>query len=180
MGARPPQGDLSCEIPQSIWTSTWLAYRAPCENVFLWQVAYRVIATQKWHFPTKFVQDESTWGMRCNQGILEDITHCLWAVRLLFYVGDGENGYCGLSLVIRTRSLGLSQLTSSLPSPSRRSGGSWTFFDIFWEPFCAGMKQPLYGQQAGWSPQDHPQIMAAPAGASMWERNEVLWSRRCI
>lgn len=69
---------LACSIPTSIWEVTWLNYRSANENMFLWQLAYRVIATQHWRFPTRPLTDPSTWCTRCSLEEQEDVVHCIW------------------------------------------------------------------------------------------------------
>lgn len=69
---------LNCLIPDNIWESMWLKCRSASENVFLWQLVYRVIATQKWRFPTRAAVDETTWCTRCRGGHQEDVIHCIW------------------------------------------------------------------------------------------------------
>lgn len=69
---------LACEIPPTIWGSIWVSSRGASENVFLWQLLYRIIATQKWRFPRSSATDPHTWCTRCTLGIREDIIHCIW------------------------------------------------------------------------------------------------------
>lgn len=45
----------------------------------MWQLVYKVIATQKWRYPTRNAADESTWCTRCMGGHQEDVTHCIWS-----------------------------------------------------------------------------------------------------
>lgn len=73
------RNQLGSQVPTSIWGQTWLNFRSANENTFLWQLIYRVIATQRWRFPTKSPLDPSTWCTRCNLGIREDIMHCIWS-----------------------------------------------------------------------------------------------------
>lgn len=72
------ENQLNVPIPENIWMSTWLAGRSVCENAFLWQLMYRVIATQRWHFPGRLTSDASTWCSRCLRGVQEDVFHCIW------------------------------------------------------------------------------------------------------
>jgi hypothetical protein len=58
--------------------NTWLPYRAAKENCFLWQILYRVPATQKWRFLELSRIDRATHCTRCNRGHQEDIIHCIW------------------------------------------------------------------------------------------------------
>lgn len=76
------QTQLAIPIPTRLWNLTWLNFRSASENTFLWQLIYRVIATQRWRFPTRSNQDISTWCTRCSLGLREDITHCIWACPL--------------------------------------------------------------------------------------------------
>lgn len=73
---------LNCNIPVDIWASTWCSYRSAGENTFMWQLVYRIIATQKWRFPTRIDSDESTWCTRCSAGVREDVMHCIWSCRI--------------------------------------------------------------------------------------------------
>lgn len=73
---------LSCEIPANIWTNTWLGYRGASENMFYWQLAYRVIATQHWRNPSKPHTDPTTWCTRCPAVVREEIDHCIWSCHL--------------------------------------------------------------------------------------------------
>lgn len=63
---------LNCTIPADIWTSTWLTFQGACENTFLWQLVYRVIARQHWRFPTRSALDPSTWCTRCPGRLRRD------------------------------------------------------------------------------------------------------------
>lgn len=60
--------------------------RSANENAFLWQEIFRVIATQRWCFPTRphtrAHTDITTWYTRCTLGTREDIIHCLWSCPL--------------------------------------------------------------------------------------------------
>lgn len=71
--------DLGQPIPENLWTSIWLPYRGSSENTFLWQLFYRVIATQHWRMPSKPPTDPDVWCTRCNLGIMEDTEHCIWS-----------------------------------------------------------------------------------------------------
>lgn len=74
---------LNMCIPDHIWVSTWMSGRSACKNSFLWQLVYRVIATQRWHFPTRLDSDVSTWCTRCAGSEQEDIVHCIWGFGIL-------------------------------------------------------------------------------------------------
>lgn len=84
---------LNCSIPADIWTSTWLLYRSAIENAFLWQLIYRVIATQRWRFPSRPTTDETTWCTRCSGGHHENVLHRLWdcEISLQMNAGVGAN-----------------------------------------------------------------------------------------
>lgn len=73
---------FSFPVPETIWSNIWLTYRGAAENTFLWQLFYRVIATQKWQFPQKPATHPCTWCTRCTTGIREDLTHCIWACEI--------------------------------------------------------------------------------------------------
>lgn len=60
----------------------WLNFCSVNENTFLWQLIYRVIATQRWRFRTRSHLDASTWCTRCTLGLREDIVHCIWSCPL--------------------------------------------------------------------------------------------------
>lgn len=49
---------LNALIPENVWMTTWLPGRSSCENAFLWQLVYRVIATQRWRFPERLAEDD--------------------------------------------------------------------------------------------------------------------------
>lgn len=68
------------ELPEDIWSSTWLPFCSTSENTFLWQVTYRSLATHSWRFPGRDASDPSLWCTRCNQQQKEDVRHCLWNV----------------------------------------------------------------------------------------------------
>lgn len=70
---------LEQPIPKNIWSSIWISYRGASENTFLWQLLYRVIATQKWRFPTTPATYPCTWCTRCTAGLKEYLTHCIWS-----------------------------------------------------------------------------------------------------
>lgn len=70
---------LARPIPEHIWSSIWLLYRGAAKNTFLWQLLYRVIATQQWRFPQKPATDPCTWCTRCEIGVREDLIHCIWS-----------------------------------------------------------------------------------------------------
>lgn len=46
--------------------------------MFLWQMLFRAIATQSLRFPGRIATDPATWCLRCNSGMQEDVTHCIW------------------------------------------------------------------------------------------------------
>lgn len=78
------QIQLDTPTPSRLWAQTWLNFRSANENTFLWQLVYRVIATQRWRFPTRSNQDISTWCTRCELGLREDIMHCIWSCPLSY------------------------------------------------------------------------------------------------
>lgn len=49
------------------------------ENNFLWQMIYRMPATNKWRFPARPSSDPDTWCVRCQQQCPKDLLHCMWA-----------------------------------------------------------------------------------------------------
>lgn len=71
--------ELACPVPTGIWHDTWLKFRGASENMFLWQIVFRVIATQSWRFPALPAIDPMTWCTRCDLRTREDIQHCLWS-----------------------------------------------------------------------------------------------------
>lgn len=72
------EAELGFTINPSTWKEIWLKFRGANENMFLWQITFRAIATQRWRFPGLSASDPSTWCTRCNIGVREDIQHCLW------------------------------------------------------------------------------------------------------
>lgn len=76
------EAQLQCTVPGSIWKVTWLNYRRVNENTFMWQLLYRVIATQRWRFPARANTDATTWCTRCTEATQEDVLHCLWSCPL--------------------------------------------------------------------------------------------------
>lgn len=49
------------------------------ENTFLWQLIYRIPATNKWRLPGKPASDPETWCSRCQLNFPKDLFHCIWA-----------------------------------------------------------------------------------------------------
>lgn len=76
------EAQLQCPIPHTIWSATWLNFRSANENMFMWQLLYRIIATQRWRFPMRPTTDPTTWCTRCTEGSLEDVAHCIWSCPL--------------------------------------------------------------------------------------------------
>lgn len=70
---------LSRPIPFDVWEATWLRYRSAAENTFLWQLLYRIPATNTWRFPGRPATDAETWCTRCPLSIPEDAFHCVWS-----------------------------------------------------------------------------------------------------
>lgn len=52
---------IACTIPADVWQMTWIPYRLAAENTFLWQLLYRIPATNKWRFPNFPVMNPDTW-----------------------------------------------------------------------------------------------------------------------
>lgn len=69
---------LELNLP-SLWRDTWLPFRSMSENCFLWQMLYRIPATQHWRFPGLPPTDRQTWCTRCDTHEMEDIVHCIWS-----------------------------------------------------------------------------------------------------
>lgn len=65
--------------PSLLWNPLWKSYRAEIENCFLWQIMYRIPATDQWRFPLAGETQPETWCTRCQGRALEDVTHCFWA-----------------------------------------------------------------------------------------------------
>lgn len=76
------EGNLACSISPAIWQGIWLKYCEANKNLFLWQLAYRVLATQRWRFPTLPANDAATWCTRCDLAVREDISRCIWSCPL--------------------------------------------------------------------------------------------------
>lgn len=74
--------ELGVVVPVDIWKGTWLPFRGANENTFLWKLYYRVIATQRWRFPSIPVDDPQLRCTRCNLEAKEDIIHCVWSCPL--------------------------------------------------------------------------------------------------
>lgn len=70
---------LNRPVLADVWTDTWISYRSMAENTFLWQLIYRIPATNKWRFPDRAASDPDTWCVRCQQRCPEDLLHCMWA-----------------------------------------------------------------------------------------------------
>lgn len=66
-------------VDNEVWRFTWISYRSAAENTFLWQILYRIPATNKWRHPDLPATDPATWCVRCQLGAQEDLLHCLWA-----------------------------------------------------------------------------------------------------
>lgn len=73
------ENQLACTIPTEIWNFTWIPYCSAAENTFLWQLLYRIPATNRWRFPDRPSTDPNTWCPRCPLNVLEDNLHCIWA-----------------------------------------------------------------------------------------------------
>lgn len=69
-------------VPVEIWRRTWLPFRGANENTFLWQLYYRVIATQRWRFPLSPADDPQLRCTRCDLMEKEDLIHCVWSCPL--------------------------------------------------------------------------------------------------
>lgn len=72
------EAQLSCTIPVDIWESIWVPYRSAAENTFLWQLLYRIPATNKWRFPNCPTSNPNTLCSRCSLQVQEDVLHCIW------------------------------------------------------------------------------------------------------
>lgn len=72
-------GQLGHQIPDALWQVTWITYRSAAENTFLWQLIYRIPATNKWRLPDRSATDPDTWCPRCPLRTPEDSFHCIWA-----------------------------------------------------------------------------------------------------
>lgn len=69
---------LGRPIPEDFWQVTWINYRSAAENTFLWQLIYRIPATNKWRLCAQPANDQETWCVRCQLQAPEDIFHCIW------------------------------------------------------------------------------------------------------
>lgn len=49
--------ELGRPIPDDVWQFTWMDFRSAAENTFLWQILYRILATQRWRFPERARED---------------------------------------------------------------------------------------------------------------------------
>lgn len=79
LALRKWEGQLACHIPPEVWHKISVKFWGANENIFLWQLVYRVIATQRWRLPSLPATDASTWCTRCDGQLREDITHCIWS-----------------------------------------------------------------------------------------------------
>lgn len=73
------EAELGTPVQPNVWSGIWLNFRSASENTFLWQVFFRVIATQRWRFPYLLPNDPQTFCTRCDLGERDDILHCLWS-----------------------------------------------------------------------------------------------------
>lgn len=64
-------------LPEDLWETTWLPFCSASENMFLWQIMYRALATNAWRFPGRPDTDPVTWCTRCSRQQKGDIAHCL-------------------------------------------------------------------------------------------------------
>lgn len=69
---------LGRPISGTLWLDTWIPYRSAAENTFLWQMIYRIPATNKWRLPGRLANDAETLCPRCSRQTPEDTYHCLW------------------------------------------------------------------------------------------------------
>lgn len=64
-----------------MWLETWINCRLAAENTFLWQLIYRIPATNRWRHPDRNATDPDTWCPRCQLNTPEDVFHCIWDCR---------------------------------------------------------------------------------------------------
>lgn len=69
---------LGRPISEAIWHEMWILYRSAAENTFMYQLIYRIPATNKWHLSDRPATDADTWCPWCNLHLFEDTLHCLW------------------------------------------------------------------------------------------------------
>lgn len=69
---------LGTPVPSDVWQLTWIDFRSAAENTFLWQLLYRIPATQRWRLLGRPATDPETWCSRCNLQVTEDLFHCIW------------------------------------------------------------------------------------------------------
>lgn len=65
-------------MPNILWKSIWHLYRLEKENLFLWQIAYQVLASKAWRHPRVGWDNLDTWFESCDLIAYEDIQHILW------------------------------------------------------------------------------------------------------
>lgn len=121
---------LNCLVPENVRENPWLKCRSARENTFLWQLVYRVIATQKWRFLTRSAMEEITWCTRCRGGHQEDVEHYIWGCeksRLCWEWGDYLLGSVCLSGPGQVR-LTPAQIFISDPLPV-----AWGVQENFWQ-----------------------------------------------
>lgn len=66
------------QVDEDVWRDTWVPYRSAAENTFLWQLLYRIPATNRWRFPDRPTADPATWCVRCSSNSTEDVLHYIW------------------------------------------------------------------------------------------------------
>lgn len=66
---------LGTPVPSNVWNMTWIGFWSAAENTFLWQIRYRIPATQRWRLPGRQAADPETWCSRCSLQVTEDLLH---------------------------------------------------------------------------------------------------------
>lgn len=64
--------------PKALWTDTWKPFRAAKINCFLWQLIYRIPATNVCRWPKLPRTHEDTHYKRFTNREAKEINHCFW------------------------------------------------------------------------------------------------------
>lgn len=63
---------------QMLWSAICKSFRSTKHNALAWQVAYRIIATNKWRFPKLLDLDQLKACATCRPHVLVDVNHVVW------------------------------------------------------------------------------------------------------
>lgn len=68
---------LGRPVPAEVWHATWVTYRSEAENTFLWQLLYRISATNRWQYPDRPASDPVPWCSRCLLNVPDSKMHII-------------------------------------------------------------------------------------------------------